>query len=47
MDEILANYNLAYIPEAHTYLKFKDQLLDFTRNQESQTSFNMQFYWKK
>ncbi|WP_152975613.1 hypothetical protein [Lacinutrix himadriensis] len=37
--EILANYNLAYIPEAHTYLKFQNKILDFTRIEESQTSF--------
>jgi hypothetical protein len=27
----LAGYNLAYIPEAHNYLRYQDQILDFTR----------------
>lgn len=37
--EILANYNLAYIPEAHSYLKFQNKIIDCTRMEESQTSF--------
>ena len=37
--EVLSKYSIDYIPEAHTYLKFNDQILDFTRNEESQTSF--------
>lgn len=36
--EIVSKYNLDYIPEAHTYLKFNNKILDFTRNEESQTS---------
>lgn len=36
--EILVNYNLDYIPEAHTYLKFQNKILDFTRIEESQNS---------
>ena len=37
--KVLSKYNLNYIPEAHTYLKFNNKILDFTRNETSQTSF--------
>ncbi|MBQ0786810.1 MAG: hypothetical protein KBT69_04875 [Oceanihabitans sp.] len=37
--KVLLEYHLDYIPEAHTYLKFTDKILDFTRIEESQTSF--------
>jgi hypothetical protein len=37
--KVLSNYNLNYIPEAHTYLKFNNHILDFTRHEESNTFF--------
>ncbi len=36
---VLNNYNLDYIPEAHTYLKINGNLLDITRTTENTTSF--------
>ncbi|QHI38877.1 hypothetical protein IMCC3317_42770 [Kordia antarctica] len=36
---VLNNYNLDYIPEAHTYLKINGNLLDITRTTENNTSF--------
>jgi hypothetical protein len=36
---VLNNYNLDYIPEAHTYLKINGNLLDITRATENKTSF--------
>lgn len=36
---ILSKYKLNYIPEAHTYLKFNNEVLDFTNCVESKTSF--------
>ena len=30
---------LEYIPEAHNYLKFKNQILDFTKNNSSENDF--------
>ena len=36
---VLSKYNLNYIPEAHTYLKFNNQVLDFTRTEESYSTF--------
>jgi hypothetical protein len=35
----LHNYNLEYIPEAHNYLKFKNQILDFTKKNSSENDF--------
>ena len=31
--------NLEYIPEAHNYLKFKNQILDFTKKNSSENDF--------
>jgi hypothetical protein len=36
---VLNNYNLDYIPEAHTYLKINGNLLDITRTAENEASF--------
>jgi hypothetical protein len=36
---VLDNYNLEYIPEAHNYLKFKNQILDFTKKNSSENDF--------
>lgn len=35
----LAHYQLDYIPEAHTYLKYKNQRFDFTRTGASPADF--------
>lgn len=37
--DTLKKYNLKYIPEAHTYLKYKDQYIDFTKVGSSPTDF--------
>ncbi|EDP94919.1 hypothetical protein U8527_15285 [Kordia algicida OT-1] len=37
--KVLDNYNLAYIPEAHIYLKINGNLLDVTRTTKNETSF--------
>jgi len=37
--DVLSKYNLDYIPEAHTYLKFNNDIIDFTRCVKSNTSF--------
>ena len=36
---VLENHNLEYIPEAHNYLKFKNQILDFTKKTSSENDF--------
>jgi len=36
---VLKNYDLEYIPEAHNYLKFKNQILDFTKKNSSENDF--------
>ncbi len=36
---VLENHNLEYIPEAHNYLKFKNQILDFTKKNSSENDF--------
>lgn len=36
---ILSKYNLEYIPEAHTYLKYYNEILDFTRSIGSEINF--------
>jgi len=36
---ILKHYNLEYIPEAHTYLKLNNTILDITRTVTSEISF--------
>lgn len=36
---VFHNYNLEYIPEAHNYLKFKNQILDFTKKNSSENDF--------
>lgn len=36
---VLETYNLDYIPEAHNYLKFKNQILDFTKKNSSENDF--------
>ena len=36
---VLETYNLNYIPEAHNYLKFKNQILDFTKKSSSENDF--------
>lgn len=36
---VLETYNLDYIPEAHNYLKFKNQILDFTKKNSSDIDF--------
>ncbi|WP_430409060.1 hypothetical protein [Kordia sp.] len=36
---VLNNYNLDYIPEAHTYLKINGNILDVTRTTENEASF--------
>lgn len=36
---VLENHNLEYIPEAHNYLKFKNQILDFTKRSSSENDF--------
>lgn len=35
----LSQYKLKYIPEAHCYLKFEDQILDFTKINSKSTDF--------
>ncbi|MDR0223762.1 MAG: hypothetical protein LBI32_01725 [Myroides odoratus] len=37
--DTLAQYQLDYIPEAHTYLKYKNQRFDFTRTGASPADF--------
>lgn len=37
--KVLDNYNLDYIPEAHTYLKINGNLLDITRTTANEISF--------
>lgn len=37
--DTLAKYQLYYIPEAHTYLKYENQRFDFTRTGASPTDF--------
>ena len=36
---VLHTQNLEYIPEAHNYLKFKNQILDFTKKNSSENDF--------
>lgn len=36
---VLEAYNLDYIPEAHNYLKFNNQILDFTKRNSSENDF--------
>lgn len=36
---VLGTYNLDYILEAHNYLKFKNQILDFTKKNSSEIDF--------
>ncbi|WGD34403.1 hypothetical protein [Olleya sp. YS] len=36
---VLQQYNLDYIPEAHTYLKIEDRIVDVTRTDSSSHSF--------
>lgn len=36
---VLEKYNLEHISEAHNYLKFKNQILDFTKKNSSGTDF--------
>jgi hypothetical protein len=36
---ILQQYNLSYIPEAHNYLKFEEQILDYTFPNSSGNNF--------
>ena len=36
---VLETYNLNYIPEAHNYLKFNNQILDFTKINSSEQDF--------
>lgn len=36
---VLESYNLDYIPEAHNYLKFNNQILDFTKKNSSENDF--------
>jgi len=36
---ILKAHNLDYIPEAHSYLKIDNKVIDITRNQVSENSF--------
>ncbi len=36
---VLDNHNLIYIPEAHNYLKFKNQILDSTKKNSSENDF--------
>lgn len=36
---VLETYNLDYIPEAHNYLKFKNQIRDFTKKNSSENDF--------
>ncbi|MGB1309274.1 MAG: hypothetical protein ACPG6B_10210 [Oceanihabitans sp.] len=38
--KILNKYNLEYIPEAHTYLKFTNAIYDFTNNTKNKSSFS-------
>ena len=33
--DVLKTYKLKYIPEAHTYLKYKDTIFDFTSTNAS------------
>jgi hypothetical protein len=37
--DLLKHYNLDYIPEAHTYLKLNDSILDLTRTVTSKVAF--------
>lgn len=37
--EVLKQYNLNYIPEAHTYLKLNNTILDLTRTVDSEVTF--------
>lgn len=36
---VLEAYNLDYIPEAHNYLKYNNQILDFTKRNSSEQDF--------
>lgn len=36
---VLHTHNLEYIPEAHNYLKFQNQILDFTKKNSSENDF--------
>jgi len=36
---VLETYNIDYIPEAHNYLKFKNEVLDFTKKNSSENDF--------
>jgi len=37
--ETLKRYNLEFIPEAHNYLKFENEILDFTKRNSSASDF--------
>ena len=39
ISQILKNYDLKEMPEAHTYLRIKNQILDFTRKNSSAENF--------
>jgi hypothetical protein len=39
IDDVLKTYQLDYIPEAHCYLKFENEILDCTRNVINDISF--------
>jgi hypothetical protein len=43
---VLETYNLDYIPEAHNYLKFKNQILDFTKRIR-QKMILLMILWRK
>jgi thiol-disulfide isomerase/thioredoxin len=37
--ETLKKYNLEFLPEAHTYLKFDNEIMDFTKSTSSASDF--------
>ncbi|EDP70657.1 hypothetical protein FBALC1_07858 [Flavobacteriales bacterium ALC-1] len=44
---VLEKYQLAYLPEAHTYLKYKDAIFDFTSTNASDAFYASVIYEEK
>ena len=47
VESVLEKHQLGYIPEAHTYLKYKDTIFDFTSTNASDTSYKSVLYEEK
>jgi len=45
--KVLSDYQLDYIPEAHCYLKYQDQIIDVTRSDLSPEEKIIHFFLKK